>query len=348
MEKQNSEIKALNYFNAIACLLVVLLHTLSYVISNGTPSSCLVLLTYIPWKISGVVVPAFLFCGAVKLALAEERGQMPYGQYLLRRVRKIYLPYVVWCALYYVCLMAIHYVTPDAGEFVRGVLLGTISSQFYYVVIAMQFYLLRPLWRWMLRRVPWFVGIPVALLLTLLSDQLPAVLALAGISFAYADRIVPTYLIFLVLGLYVGKYYSAVRAGLWAGRKAVLGSGVMVLLFVGICYLQYAQVLSAYDTNTLKKCSDVITIGILLLACIRLEEAGARLQRLISHVHEASLFVFMSHCLFLVLAMDKMYQMGVTRIRTFVLGRAIAGFAVPFGLYALWRLVRRWRPGKAG
>ena len=59
-------IEELNYFNGIACLLVILIHVLSLgVVSEARTwqGFCV----FLPWRISQFVVPAFLFSGAVKM-----------------------------------------------------------------------------------------------------------------------------------------------------------------------------------------------------------------------------------------------------------------------------------------
>ena len=76
----------------------------------------------------------------------KEDGGPKYGPYVLGRVWKVYLPYAAAVVVYYAVLAQIHYVTPSWKGFFSYLWLGNLSSQFYYIVITMQFYLLMPMY----------------------------------------------------------------------------------------------------------------------------------------------------------------------------------------------------------
>ena len=63
--------RELNDMNAIACLLVILIHVLSLGISSVTPTSWQAAVIYFPWRLAAFVVPMFLYTGAVKMALTR-------------------------------------------------------------------------------------------------------------------------------------------------------------------------------------------------------------------------------------------------------------------------------------
>lgn len=91
--------RELNDMNAIACLLVILIHVLSIGISSVTPSSWQAAVIYFPWRLAAFVVPMFLYTGAVKMALHFMDREITLGgylRYMLQRIQKIYLPYVLW------------------------------------------------------------------------------------------------------------------------------------------------------------------------------------------------------------------------------------------------------------
>ena len=136
--------RELNDMNAIACLLVILIHVLSLGISSVTPTSWQAAVIYFPWRLAAFVVPMFLYTGAVKMALHFMDTEITFGgylRYMLQRVQKIYLPYVLWVVIYYLCFLRIGYVRGEPQEFFAYLLLGNLSSPFYYIVIVMQFYL---------------------------------------------------------------------------------------------------------------------------------------------------------------------------------------------------------------
>ena len=150
----------LDYINAAACLCVILIHVLSYGIGGYGPQSWQAAVIYFPWRLAGFVVPAFLFTGAVKMALFFGDRKITAGvylRYIWERIRHIYFPYVIWAAVYYLCFYAAGYVQGSFSELAAGIFRGSLSGQFYYVVIVMQFYLLMPLWMRLALRVPFFV-----------------------------------------------------------------------------------------------------------------------------------------------------------------------------------------------
>lgn len=212
--------RELNYMNAMACLLVILIHVLSIGVSSLTPSSWQAAVVYFPWRLASFAVPMFLYTGAVKMAQSFEGAYITpklYGRYILRRIKKIYIPYVIWNVIYFICLLRIGYVRGAAEEFFSYLLIGNLSSPFYYIVLVMQFYFLMPLWIWMLRRVPAYLALAVGLLVTFCMQRCPQILTLVGVTFSYSDRVFLTYLIFWIIGLYVGKHYDQVVLALKRG-----------------------------------------------------------------------------------------------------------------------------------
>lgn len=69
-------LEELNYFNAVSCLLVILIHVLSLGITGLDRTSWQLTLIYFPWKLAAFVVPAFLFSGAVKMAIQFESSSL--------------------------------------------------------------------------------------------------------------------------------------------------------------------------------------------------------------------------------------------------------------------------------
>lgn len=328
----------LNYFNAIACLMVILIHVLSVGISGAEPTSWQLLLIFLPWKAAACVVPAFLFSGAVKLALQWDHMPSPgeYGTYILGRLRKIYLPYVVWNTIYYLAFLPIGYVRGSLKEFLSYLWIGNLSSPFYYVVIVMQFYLLLPLWVWLVKRVPWYCALGTAVLVTLLSQQFSPVLQLMGIDFAYLDRVFPSYLLFWVGGLYVGKSYDPVSASLRKNSRAILFTALPVAIFLLFSYWQFAFQVYALNLNYFKPFSDCLSILLLLTLCIAIRDARPAWAGILRKIHAASFFVYLSHCLFLTMGTLLLNGLGVSRLSALLLLRLLICYTCPFLLFWLW------------
>lgn len=346
----------LDIFNAAACLLVILIHVLSVGISGLDRDSWQYAAVFFPWKLAAFVVPAFLFSGAVKLGMqlgGRIDAEQPftagfYGSYMLRRVTKIYIPYLVWVLIYFAVYAVCGLVEVSAASFFSSVLLGTVSAQFYYIVTVMQFWLLMPLWYFSLRRVPGVIGIPCALAVTMLMQRLPILLENRGLfpaltpAFAYSDRFFASYMVFWAAGLYAGRYYDALIGTLRRHRAAVYSSSLFVAGFSLLVYCQGRFQSWVYDANALKLVSDMLSILILLTLADHIRGSQmTRLRGLLSFIGEASFSVYLSHCLFLTVGTALLQSAGVTKIAPLILLRALICCTLPFALYAAERVVRR-------
>ena len=336
--------RELNDMNAIACLLVILIHVLSIGISSVTPSSWQAAVIYFPWRLAAFVVPMFLYTGAVKMALHFMDREITLGgylRYMLQRIQKIYLPYVLWVVIYYACFLRIGYVRGEGREFFSYLLLGNLSSPFYYIVIVMQFYLLMPFWLWMVKHIPAYLALGVSLL------AFSFILSLGGIDFPYSDRIFLTYLLFWVAGLYVGKHYDLVTASLSGGLGQVICGGV-VLVCAWLAYLQYSGHSLGLNLNDVKLVADLLSIALVHAVCLRLACAPGTLRRGLERLYQSSFFVYLSHCLFLTLGTAFLQRRGVGGLSVLLAVRLLLCYTLPFLAYFLYdnlctRLRLRWR-----
>lgn len=345
MSQNTRRMDELSYFNAIACLLVIFIHVVSYGITNAEPRSLQAALLYFPWRLSAFVVPAFLFSSAVKLSFkfSEHLSPQDYGRYLRGRFETLCIPYAVWNAVYYIVFIRIGYVSGSLPDFVTQLLLGTLSSPFYYIVIAMQFFLLQPLWFFLLKHIKWYVSIPAALLITFVSNHLNSLLSLWDTSFRFTDRIFPTYLIFWVLGLYVGQNYETVTKSIGNAGRSMIPAAAFVLLFAIVPYLQYSRGIFLFDMEYFKVIVDGLSILILLWLCLKLKDSAEWIRTLLSAISSASFSVYLSHCLFLTLATHIMFTHGHSRLAPLLIVRFLVCYSLPFATYAALKRLKAFR-----
>lgn len=333
----------LNHFNAIACLLVVFIHVVSIGISNADPSSWQAALLYIPWRLSAFVVPAFLFSGAIKMSVlfSEDFELNQYFCYIGNRVAKIYLPYVLWNIIYYTAFLKIGYVNGNAKEFFSYLLIGNLSSPFYYVVIVMQFYLLYPLWKWVTKCIPGFIAVTCAFVVTLLSLQFGSVLQMVQVSFPYLDRVFTSYLVFWVSGLYVGMYYSSIRKIVVKRKAGICASTILIILLTGVAYWQYSEPVYVLNLVPYKIFSDLLSVFVLLYVSVHIEDICVKVKKILGRVYEASFFVYLSHCLFLTLGTHYMQGKGITKLSVLLMNRFLICYTIPFFAYAAWKRIKK-------
>ena len=339
----------LNYMNAIASLCVVLIHVLSIAIFQVERTSWKGAAIYFPWRLSAYVVPMFLYTGALKMARQfADRTITPgsYWTYCVGRVKKIYLPYVLWVVIYFFSFLQIGYVRGEAGEFFQYLFTGTLSSPFYYIILVMQFYFLMPLWVWMVRHVPAWLGMTMGLLVTVCMQGFPQLLAGFGVEFAYTDRVFATYLIFWMAGLYAGKHYEAFQQSLQK-RCVKPICAVLVLLCAWLGYLQYCGTAVPFHMDNVKMMADLLSIGLLHSICISLTRAPAKIQHTLQGLAGASFFLYLSHCLFLTLGTAWLQGRGVTDLSLLLSARALVCYTAPFLVWFVYsRTLSRTKWGR--
>ncbi len=211
--------------NILFCLLVVWIHVSSAPVSTLDPASWQYAVVFVPWKLAAFVVQGFLFLSAAKLFMRSAE-EFSYRRFWRSRLWRIVIPYLCWVTVYYVYFVSRGYFPFKAGDLARYMLVGDLVAHFYFIVVIVQFYLLMPLWRAMVKRLDAVVAIPVALLISLIVGQyLPNFVALFAPDyyFPYTDRVFPTYLIWWVAGCYAGSRYADFCALLRRQRGVLIG-----------------------------------------------------------------------------------------------------------------------------
>lgn len=339
----------LDYMNAAACLLVILIHVLSVGIVEADRTSWQAAAIYFPWRLAAFVVPMFLYTAAVKLARQHGGADLTPGLYLryvLRRLQKIYVPYVLWVLVYYAYYIRRGYVAGNVRELLSYIWIGNLSSPFYFVIIIMQFYLLMPLWVWLLRHVPAWVGTGVGLFVTLCMFQASAFASHFGVTLQYTDRCCLTYSVFWIAGLYVGKYYDSVVPALRERWTWILSGGAVAAYGV-IFYLQYVYDIPLHGTSGIKTAADLLSILLLHAVALRLTEHPGPVNKVLGIVYRYSFSVYLCHCLFLTALEAHLPRLGITRLSAVLSIRALVCYTLPFLL--CWGLgkLRRCLPSRA-
>lgn len=344
MMKQEKH-EELNYFNAISCLAVILIHVLSYSVVALQKQSWQFAAVFFPWQIAAYVVPAFLFCGAVKLSFQINESKLPsWPVYMKRRIQKVYLPYVVATVVYFLVFGILGKLGLSLKQLLHYLLVGDASAPLYYIIVVMQFYLLLPLWKWLVQKIPAYFAIPAAAMIHIVMLMSPNIFAALGIrtGFRYTDRVFPTYLIFWVLGLYVGKNYESVSDAFTGHRRAAACSMLLVLLFAFVSYRLNVGAIISIDVVGMKMVSDVLTIfGLLSLCLWILQSKHERVKKLLAAIHTVSFPVYLYHCLFLELGNSALRRLGIRNEGLLLLMRALICYTVPFVLCFAFRACRK-------
>lgn len=151
-------IHSINYIRGLCMLGVIAIHVGSVAIVNPSPNLGLVAILEILSRFS---VPAFFFLSAFGMFYSQPLDQpFVYKDYLRRRLRTVFVPYLAWSLFYmvYVSVISHNFSVFQPYAFFRTLWYGLAMYHIYFLVILLWFYFLMPLWRPLLRfmdKAPW-------------------------------------------------------------------------------------------------------------------------------------------------------------------------------------------------
>ena len=297
-KKRLTEISCMNI---LFCLLVIWIHVNSEPIGALDRTGILWNVLFFLWKGSAFVVQGFIFLSAFKLFLKDK--PMQYGKFYLGRIKQIILPYILCAAVYYLYFVIDKYFSYplSLAAFGKKLLIGNLISPFYFVIIISQFYLLMPLWKWLMRKIRpvWLIGISTVITVVCYL-YLPKMLALVGIeNFKYNDRVFTTYLIYWILGALCGKHYHSLRDQLQKKKGVIFSATILVAgANLTFAYLNARGIFSLPQLNLLHMLYCIAMIFLTLTLFYRVKT----LSPFASLLDKSSYYIFLWHCMFIYLS----------------------------------------------
>ena len=299
--------REISLMNALLCFQVIFVHVSSALLSREAAGEWWYETLFALQYLFIYAVPGFVLLAGIKLGRKIARQErFRYFPYLWGRIKRVTLPYLFWSAVYYVYLS---WFSPrggypwELGTAVGYVLRGDMAAHFYFVPLIMQFYLLAPLWVYLIKRCRPELLCTAAALVTMCAQYIPAALAEFGVYFGSNDTLFPAYLLYWMLGLCIGCDYDRFCARLAAHRPAL---AVLAALAAGgyICIMRRQLGLGGenvpYGESARILASAALCTAVFAL-CL-----GARGKRgpVLAAADGASYNVYLAHCLFLFLLED--------------------------------------------
>lgn len=206
----------------ISILAVILVHTTTKTIQAVSGN-----LHLVPWslflnQIPRFAVPLFFLISGFVLELSCP-PDLNYWSYLKKRLSRIFLPYLVWSAVYY------FFVYPgNLSGFPHALLVGSASYQLYFIPALIIFYLIYPL---------------LHTLFKLISHKYTLIIfGLLQLFFLYHDYYVGPFPIFYPLNIALLNYYFFI-IGIVAFRNQLLLQKIIAKfkypLLIGTCFLAF-------------------------------------------------------------------------------------------------------------
>ncbi len=322
---RNQEI---SFVNIVLCLLVMWIHICSVAIVGLPKESMAFLSIYVPWRLSAFVVQAFLFLSALKLFLSKK--EVKYHTFLWGRCKKIGLSYVMAVLVSYMGLINLEYYVFDGKFLLHSLFVGDMIAPFYFVVIIFQFYILLPVWKWVIEHFPMCAVIVVAVICNrIFLGYLPQIISIISPDtvFAYNDRIFTSYLIYWILGCYAGKYYDCFlqkikQYGVWICVCFVVTAVVNV-------FLSYGMMNAYFKIGFLEDVHMIYVLSAILFLFWVAEMGGKKCMRfsLCKGMDGLSFYLYLYHGILLYYIQDKCLQ-GVTDLTMGVFWRAVGCYGV--------------------
>jgi peptidoglycan/LPS O-acetylase OafA/YrhL len=221
---------------------------------------------------------------------------------LRRRLTLVGVPYLAWTAIYLVVGWATgQRATPWAGAG-PAVLTGTAWYHLYFLLVTLQFYLVLPAFRWLLRatrRHPWLLLAASTAVAVALTGWLHYGHA-SGPYPRYAAQLLPTYELLFVVGGVAALHLDAVLGWLRAHRRAVLAGTLLGAVAMEVLY--YGSVAAGVRPDTasdavqpaLQLWAVLLTAG-LFAAATTWTDAGTPGLRQVDRSSDLSFGVYLVH-----------------------------------------------------
>jgi len=297
MTKRKNEISILN---VLYCLLVIFIHCTGGGVVSLPVANLSRTVLYALWKLSSFVVQGFVFLSAMKHFMKPDTKSYP--TFVLNKIKKIYVPYFLWCVAYYM-----YYVFFGTSfsftNLIRGILIGDICGHFYYIVAIMQFYLLFPLWKKLFKKDNVFIVLPVTLLISSVCHVgLPTILKVffPKYDLMYNDRLFTTYLVYWVLGCYAGLYYQELK-NIVLKNKAFISVVFAISGFLAVYMPYMAENYGYYMTflGDLHMLYCISAILFTLMVAMLIRDTRIADLSLVRGIDRASYGIYLSHCIVL-------------------------------------------------
>lgn len=282
---KSSANKAIIPMNAFLCLCVVLIHLTSVPLGTLNPDGIKYAWIFVINRIPCFCVPSFIFLSGFKLFSGYGEKKIELKRFFKGRLVKIVVPYVIAVLIYFIYFLLKNWVR--ISELPQYIFLGTLVAHFYYIIIAVQCYILFPLIKNLFNRHPVWISV-IALMSTVCFNEFVKV--------PYSDRFVGTYIFYFVLGMLFKKYDLGEKI-----RKyyviGVIGYVVVAVIHIRLFYVQASGLMIYRWASIVNILYVVLSIVVIYGASMWISEKAKFIFNASKAVGDVSYNVYLYHIL---------------------------------------------------
>lgn len=297
----------IDVFGVLAAVFVMFIHISSSAITTLDTSGIGYMAVYFPWRASMAAIQAFIFISGVKFTLSYIKEEKPsYLRWLGSRAVKLLPAFVIANFVYYAVYIYIGRIARyRPSEFIYSFFTGTMEAQLYFVPLIFQFYILAPLWRFVLQKLSAKVALPAALAVTLAWNEIAIpILRTLNADINIFGHLFLGYIFFFTAGLYAGRYYDIFKFYVYRYKKVIVITFFLILsTYCTLFYLGSRSIIKLYFTQSLHSLYSACFIGALfLLSCFAARfHRSSKTADIIKSLSISSYYIYIWHCLFIVL-----------------------------------------------
>lgn len=189
---------------------------------------------------------------------------------------------------------------------------GSLVSHFYFVIVIVQFYFLRPVWQKMLNNISPVTAVAAATAATFyaLFFQQTVVSYIIKKDFIFNDRIFTTYIIYWVLGCYAGANYEKFLTAIKNIKPIAAKFFAVAVLEMVLSYIHFSGMKSIGFLELVHVVYCVSAIAFFGAVSLKIGERVMKIK-LFADVDRLSYYMYLIHPLLIIAADDKMKQFGV-------------------------------------
>ncbi len=340
--------KELSFINVLLCVLVMLIHICSSSVNDLDKSSIFYMGIFVPWRLSAFVVQGFILLSSIKFFIGFKNKQLDYFKFIISRVKKILLPYIISVTIYYIYFIYNNYYAEfNLYELIKSILLGNLVSHFYFVVIIFQFYLLMPLWIKMTKNINSFIAIPFSILIMIFCHKwLPSVISIISpeIQFIYNDRLFTSYLAYWVCGCYIGANYDKFFEGIL--KNKIIITIIFAIMLFSDSGFSYINSLGNIQLNFVEDIHTMYIFSAILFTLMFSKIFGEKIMdkfTLLRGIDSLSFYIYLYHCILVYESTHYMWRHFITDLSFSFISKFVLTYGVVFAVSYIYIKIKERR-----